>query len=365
MKNKNKAKIIIFCIILLLIILCVGTYIFLNKKTIVFKEKYLTMEYGTKFDYVNSIEKLNPTDIEIIYPDIEVKEVGTYNLIFQCIVNGKKHEQNQTFVVKDTKIPNVILKNKKTVEVIQNSNYDFSANISEIKNFDEDAKKNKQKLSESEYKKMKKKITETRNEIANRVISSKDDIKVYDISNNCLIYTTNLDLSNIGNYEVKVLAVDSNYNYDEVEWKIKVVKPGQIVNSGGSVVCSYPNDNIQFNDAYVTDYTETYYYDENKIVSSIDFVTIMTFKDSYDTNENITLLMESINSSYKDYSNYKGVIVTVTNEGNKVITKINVDMNQYDHQKNELKILEKGKQGNIKIVNVVEKMKNQASCELY
>lgn len=365
-KSKNKKTMFAGLVIFFVVILVIIYFLFFKTKTVIyFNEKYLSLEYGETLDYKKTIESVNPKDAKITYPDIEVKEVGRYKLTFAYSINGKNGIQEQEFVVKDTKLPSVILKNKKTVEVLENSQYDLFANIDEYKNLSEEALANKQQVNDKEYTKIKKQIKKQNEKVLNREITKKEDIKSSDIMNNGILFTTDFDITKKETYKIKMLFIDENYNSYEQEWKIKVVEAGQIVNSGGTVSCVYPNENLQMNEAYTTDYREVYTYDTNKLVSSLNFITKMTFKDDYDTDANINDLVNEINSKYNKYNDYKGVSVNVEPTSTEVTTNIIIDFNEYDLKNDPLKILEVKDSGKVKIENVVDKLKDKATCELH
>lgn len=364
--NKNKKILFTGLVIFLILILIIIYMLFFKTRDIIkFNEKYLSVEYGEVLDYQKLIESVDPENAKIEYPDLEIKEVGTYHLTFTYNVDGKKGTQTVDVVVKDTKLPKVKIKNEKTVEVMINSEYDVFANISEIENLSDEAKQNRQLVTDDEYKKYKKQIDEQNKLIGEREISNKDDIKESDIIKNCILYNSNLDISKEGNYNIKMLFVDENYNIEEESWKVKVVPTGQIVNSGGTVSCKYPNDSLQTNEAYTTDYSEVYIYDESKLVSLSKFITTMTFNEDYDTDDNVNSLVNAINSKYESYKKYEGVTVEVIPSATNVTTNIIVDFSSYDLKNDPLNILEKKDSGKVKIENVVNNLKDKATCELY
>lgn len=364
--NKNK-KLLLSCLVIFFIVFIIIIYMlfFKTKEIIKFNENYLSIEYGEVLDYQKLIKSVDPENAKIEFPDIEVKEVGTYHLTFAYNVDGKKGTQTIDVVVKDTKLPKVKIKNEKTVEVLVNSDYDIFTNISEIKNLSDQAKENRILISEDEYKKYKKQISEQNKLIGEREISNKKDIKESDVIKNCILYTSDFDASREGSYNIKMLFVDENYNVEEESWKIKVVPAGQIVNSGGTVSCVYPNDSLQTNEAYTTDYSEVYIYDESKLVSLSKFITTMTFKEDYDTDENINSLVSAINNKYDSYKKYEGVTIEVIPSATNVTTNIIVDFNSYDLENDPLNILEVKDSGKVKIENIINKFKDKATCELH
>lgn len=362
---KNRKILLSIMVIFLIIILIVIYMLFFKTREIIkFNENYFSVEYGEVLDYQKLIKSVDPENAKIEFPDIEIKEVGTYHLTFNYTVDGKEENQTIDVVVKDTKLPKVKIKNKKTVEVLVNSEYDVFSNVSEILNLSDEAKQNRQLITSDEYKKIKKQISKQNKLISEREIANKNDIKKSDVKKNCILYTSDLDITKEGNYNIKMLFVDDNYNVEEESWKIKVVPAGQIVNSGGTVSCVYPNDSLQTNEAYTTDYSEIYIYDENKLVSLSKFITTMTFKEDYDTDENINSLVSAINSKYESYKNYDGVTVEVVPSATNVTTNILVDFSSYDLKNDPLNILEVKDSGKVKIENVVNKVKDKATCEL-
>lgn len=363
---KNKKILFSIMVIFLMIILIVIYMLFFKTREIIkFNENYFSVEYGEVLDYQKLIKSVDPENAKIEFPDIEIKEVGTYHLTFNYTVDGKEGNQTIDVVVKDTKLPKVKIKNEKTVEVLVNSEYDVFSNVSEILNLSDEAKQNRQLITSDEYKKIKKQISKQNKLINEREIANENDIKKSDVIKNCILYTSDLDITKEGNYNIKMLFVDDNYNVEEESWKIKVVPAGQIVNSGGTVSCVYPNDSLQTNEAYTTDYSEIYIYDENKLVSLSKFITTMTFKEDYDTDENINSLVSAINSKYESYKNYDGVTVEVVPSATNVTTNILVDFSSYDLKNDPLNILEVKDSGKVKIENVVNKVKDKATCELH
>lgn len=366
MNKKTKKYLIIIggAIALIAIIILLIKFFFATNNPITFKEKYLEIEYGKTIALKDTIESIDDKNAKIIFPDIELKEVGNYDLIFVIEENGKKIEQEQTFVVKDTKLPKIDLKITETLEVNQNSTYDIFNNVKEYKNLSDIAINDKVKVDDKTYKETKKQIEKQEEVIANREIKSKKDIKSSNIKSNYIMYTTDYDATKEGTYSFKVLAVDENYHSDEVSFKVKVVPAGQLVNSGGVVSCVFNKENLQSSKAYETNYTEWYSYDQNLLVNKLDFITEMKFSEDYNTAENMQSLVDAINKKYGDYIKEKGISVEVSTTNDSVITKIGVDFDVYSVVEDHLNLLESKKEGKVKVKSVIDKLKDKAVCEI-
>ncbi|NCC70814.1 hypothetical protein EOM09_04480 [bacterium] len=251
------------------------------------------------------------------------------------------------------------------MEVLVNSQYDIFANIESYQNLSEEAKLNRNIVTSKEYKKIKKAIEDKNIKINERVITKKSDIKDTKIFNNGILYKTDLNLQQEGKYKITMLFVDENFNIDEKDWIIEVKPSGQLVNSGGTVTCEYPNSIFQNNEAYTVQYFEVYTYDENKLVTSSSFNMNMTFNEDYDTNDNVNNLINEINKKYESYMKQTGVVVNIQPTNDSVSTSIVIDFNAYDIKNDPLNLLESKNTGKLKIDKIIEKNKDKAVCNLH
>ncbi len=366
MDTKIKNRVLILVGIFVVAVVCFFAFqlFFSKNEPITFKEKYNDIEYGETVALKDTIEKVDPENAKIKFPDVELKEVGTYYLTFLVESDGKEIEQEKEFVVKDTAFPKITLKNEKTVEVPLNKQYDLFANVKEYKNLSDAAKQDKVAVDEKTFKATKKQIEKQEEVIANREIRSKKDIKENKIKNNYILYTTNYDVTKEGTYTITALAVDENYHSEQFSWKIKVVPNGQLVNSGGLVTCTFNKDELQTSKAYETSYLENYIYDENLLVSKLEFVTQMQFNEDYNTTDNMQSLIDAIDKKYGSYKDKEGISVNVTTSNDSVITTITVDFNTYSVKEDPLQLLESKKNGKVKMASVIDKLKEKAVCEI-
>lgn len=363
-KIDKKYKIVIF---VLLFTIFIGIIYFVTKPTIRFKDEYKTIEYGTEYNYEDMIESVKPKDAEIIYPEFKATEVGKYTLTFQFKKGDKIYEKDFSFVIEDSRKPKLTLyfKDESIQTRLNDTNVDLLANIHLIENVNESVLSNKVKLSEDEYNLLKEEINETCNKIKVREISSLEDIEEYDILKNGIFYTTDIDLTTVGNYSMKVMVVDENYNLVETEWMIDVVESDKLLNSGGSVSCEYKGSDLSGNEAYSITSIENYKYNPFKLVSKYEIITIMTFSDDYDTDDNISLMKKELENKYSLYQEYDGVSVTISSENNIVKTSISVDFELYDREIDVLNILKNKDNSDIDMQTVINSAdENQYICTI-
>lgn len=337
---KNKKNIIVVVCALVFVILSIILF-FIFRPNIKFKDDFKVIEYGTEYTYEDMIESVNPKDAKIIYPDFSATEVGNYKLTFNFKKGDKEYKDTFSFRVEDTSKPKVTLyfKDENIKVRLNDKNVDVLANIHYIENLSEGAFNNKVRLEKDEFITLIKKAKELNKEINEREITSKEDIKEYDVQKNGIYYTTDLDVTNIGTYSMRACVIDENYNIVDLQWEFEVVESDQLLNSGGRVSCTYKGEDLVDTEAYSTSSIENYKYTPFKLVSYYEIITTMSFSDDYDTEDNIYLMMDELRNKYGVYNEIKGVTVSINHNDNVVTTSIAIDFNKYDKKKDELGVL--------------------------
>lgn len=338
MKKIEKNKILMYAIIGVSIFLILS---FIFRPNIKFTNTLKLIEYGSTYSYEQMIESIHPKDAEIMYPEFQATEVGNYNLAFKFKKGNKTYSKNYKFTIKDTTTPLLTLYFiDESVKVrLNDTNIDLLANLHIIENLSVEACANRVRLNEEEFDTLIKDVREVNTIINTREITKQEDIKTYDVSKNGIFYTTDLDVTKVGSYTMRVFVIDENYNGVETQWTFDVVESDQLLNSGGRVTCTYNGDDLSGTEAYSVLSIENYKYDPFRLVTEYEIVTKMTFSDDYDTDENIELMLNDLNTNYGVYKSIEGVTVSIYNQGNVVITSIKIDLLKYNKEEDSLGIL--------------------------
>lgn len=211
-------------------------------------DKKTTIEYGTEvdFDLLSTLVTSNKKDTNIIFQsDVEYNEVGIYDiqaLGYLKDSNNDKADATLDFTIKieDTVLPTLKIKDaKKTKEVEYGSTINIKSYIDEA--YDEVGKE-KKPIEENEVlskDKFEERLTETetakekinKRKVGKVVVSSEEtkaENTQLSAKTNYLLATHNIDTSKPGEYEIKVVAVDSNYNVsDTATIKVKILEEGK------------------------------------------------------------------------------------------------------------------------------------------
>ncbi len=343
-------------------------YIKVSSYGITFNESKTNIQYGEEFSYDDVILEVTPEGANVIYPDIEIKEVGVYDLSFTYIHHNKEKEVKQVIRVVDTIGPQFELKLEESVpiEIRINTAFNPFSTISDVKNmpsFDVAAYPSFELLTEDEYLKRINELDEAHNKINNRIIKTGTEIEEIKTANNTYFYKTNLDNTTVGTYSTDICAVDSNYNYVTLTKEITVVEANQYLNIGGSVVCDY-DEAILEDDAYHLDYKETYNYDEHKLLQSAHFNSLMTFNNEFNTVANIQTLYNASFDKFNSYNVIAGVGATVNTTDNGVTIDVYIDFKVYDKTNDPLSIVKTEGKGEIDIASIIQTITN-ATCTIY
>lgn len=354
-KLKNNKKILIILAAVLIFILSVSLYLSF-RPNIKFNESFEEIEYGTEYEYKDMVMSVQPKDAVVEYPEFKATEVGNYSLTFHFTKDNKTHSKNFNFKIVDTKKPKLTLYfiDENIKIKINDSSADILSNIHVIENFSVEGLSNKIKLSEEDYNAFVEDVKETNVLINEREITKEEDIHRYDISKNGIFYTTDLDVTKLGVYTIKVCVVDENYNSVETQWLIEVVDNDELLNSGGSVSCTYEGDDLQGSEAYSVRSIENYKYTPFRVVSEYEIITEMSFNDDYVLDDNIKLMMSELQNNYGSYNDLEGVTVSITNYKNIVTTSIKINFELYDRKKDPLDILANNSKSEIDMQSILD-----------
>lgn len=360
MKN-NKIKMIIGCVVSILIL--VAVFYFLNvtqNKEITFKSEYDEIEFGTKVEYKDLIDTLEDEKATVTYPEGEIREVGTYNVVYKYKTGKEKEKEiEHSFKVVDTQAPEMTLYiTDKTVKVSLNEEaYDPLANIKKIVNMSDEAIANRVNVTPKELNKVIEGLEEAKEKVDSQIVTEK--LAEVNTPRNTILYSLEEKTSKKETYTVvKAIAIDENYNASEVlEWKFTKVEGGKLLNSGGKVSCDFVGE-IPEETAYTTTIREEYIYNPLKLVEKYDLITTMTFKEEFDTEKNRDALSGAIAGKYETYKEEKGITVTINADIKQVVTTISVNFKEYDLEKDILNVLVKKDGSYVKMQSVLDSAEN-------
>ncbi len=337
--NNKKKGLIISIIIVLIIIVGIVVYNFF-KVDINFNNENTLFQYGEEFNYEDIIQSTNPSDVEIEYSDIEIGEVGVYDLSFTANAYGQTVTKKFKFQIVDTIVPDVTVKYKdEIIEVNQGRIYDPSSNISEIEGLSEEGSKNFEALDNEQFDARVNEVENAYISINERVIGDDGKIESIEAKKDYIFYTTNFDPNIIGEYEINYVFVDSNYNYLEYTQKINTVSPNEVVNTGGHVVCNYP---IMTEDrgAVSNILVESYTYNEDELIIGANAINTTSLSSDFQTADNLRILQEQLNTTFAIYQNVEGVSISFSTSGYTITTNIVIDYIAYDKVTDPLELLE-------------------------
>ncbi|MDQ0359589.1 hypothetical protein [Breznakia pachnodae] len=211
-------------------------------------DKKTTIEYGTEvdFDLLSTLVTSNKKDTNITFQsDVEYSEVGIYDIQALGYLKDSNNDNADatldfTIKIEDTVLPTLKIKDaKKTKEVEYGSTINIKSYIDEAydkvgeekKPIEENEVLSKDKYEErlTETKTAKEKINKRK---VGKVVVSSEETKAENMQlsakANYLLATHDIDTSKPGEYEIKVVAVDSNYNVSDIaNIKVKVLEEGK------------------------------------------------------------------------------------------------------------------------------------------
>ena len=260
---KNK-KIMIGVTIVVILCACIGGYFIydnhkkqeiINKMSITFNEVN-EIEYGTK-DYdvkKELVKEVNNATLKGI-PKIDTSKIGKQTLKFVLTQNGLVKEIEYQVNIKDTKAPEITLK-ENTIEITVNDEFSIYDNIESVKDpIDGDITLNEDvlelnKKATGDYNNLDKqnikddtKVAEkSLNEFLIEDIQDKEEKNLY--LKNCYYIEGNVDVAKVGEYKINVVAVDKNGLKSTKEFTINVKEKEieQPVNSGANYISNGSNN---------------------------------------------------------------------------------------------------------------------------
>lgn len=238
---KNK-KVIIGVTVIVLIICGVGGYYVYDtnrkntirdKMTITFTDvkeiEYGIKDYNVKKELIKSVENADIKEIS----ELDTFKVGEQTITILLANNDVEKTIDHKIKIVDTKAPIISLETENK-DLIVNDEYDFKANIKEVKDeVDGTIELNKEalkinKTAAEEYNKIKKDDINEDTKLAEKSI---DDFLIEDIEGkeeknlylkNCYYIDGNVDVTTVGEYTIKVVAVDKNGLKSEKDFKVTV-----------------------------------------------------------------------------------------------------------------------------------------------
>lgn len=211
-------------------------------------DKKTTIEYGTEvdFDLLSTLVTSNKDGTNITFQsDVEYSEVGIYDIQALGYLNDSDSDKADatldfTIKIEDTVLPTLKIKNaKKEKEVEYGSTINIKSyiekaydKVGDVENPIEENEvlsidKFEERLTETET--AKEKINKRK---VGKVVVSSEETKAENtqstIKSNYLLATHDIDTSKPGEYKIKVVAVDVNYNVsDTATIKVKVLEEGK------------------------------------------------------------------------------------------------------------------------------------------
>ena len=188
--------------------------------------EYGTKNYDVEKELVKEVKNAKIKDI----PEIDTMKVGEQTLNFVIVKDNLEKEVEYKINIKDTKIPEIKLKNN-SIEITVNDKFDIKSNIESVKDpidgnisFNKDALEINKKATD-EYNKLKKEDINKDTKVADRLISDflledKEEKNLY--LKDCYYIESDVDTTKTGKYSVKIIAVDKNGLKSISEYKVTV-----------------------------------------------------------------------------------------------------------------------------------------------
>lgn len=197
-----------------------------------------TLEYGKEYK-VEDIFKASKKDTKIeTNLTIDTKLVGEYEVKIKAVNKEEKKEEVKKVIVKDTKKPKITFLQdiKKTFDVPLHSEFDIAGNLDECKD-EVDANINKiEVLDVTQFDELQKTIKNSNSDLLKRKFKSEEEItkaKEETKENTMCIYiASTIDVTVPGEYAIKTMAIDSNYNITSKQYKVKVLNDSESVKEG-------------------------------------------------------------------------------------------------------------------------------------
>lgn len=363
----KKPRILSITIALIVIVPIVVYLVITSTYGIIFVEEMTYVEYGDEVVFENLVEGVKPEKATITYPDLEITEVGVYDLTFSYSYGNKVKEQRYVIRVIDTQGPQIVLKleEDEAIEIALDTEFSPFIAIEEIlymPEFEEDSYPECTLLTDEEYDQRIEELNVAYDAITQRVIDNTGEYENIEVENNVYFYKTDLDVTTVGSYTMELCVVDSNYNYVTLTKEIKVMEPNSYLNTGGKVVCQYID--LPETDAYTITYYETYEYDIYKLVTTARLYTKMVFDSDYDTTENMTTLYKASVEKFEVYNDYDGVETSIVSYDGYITVDVYIDFSTYDKEEDPLSVMQSNGTGEIKITTLIEG-KTDANCTIY
>lgn len=212
-----------------------------------------TLEYGSTYDPY-TLFGINPDENIEFSMNVNTNVVGKYQVEW---IRGEEKVVKEV-QVKDTALPDVVLTLDFTTQLLMNSTFDPLANIESITDSVDGAITNIRVVSAEEFESIEKHMEELKETCLNQVFKTEEEIQTF-VNNReqggFAVVKSEVDASTLGEYNVEVMVIDSNYNRSYKDFTIEVVEEitdedTEAVGAGGSsfeVPVETPNNPQQSN----------------------------------------------------------------------------------------------------------------------
>lgn len=245
LKHKNTKIILGLVVIAMTIAFIFATYVYsenqrkekiLNAMTITFDAEKSQIEYGSELEVKDLIKESNGGEIKD-YPNLDTKKVGETTLTFVLEKSDLTKNFNFKVIVADSKAPEITFASD-SKELSVNDEFDIKSNITSVKDIvDGDIAENvdAEKINTEatkQYNELKKENINDDTKVVDKKINEflietvkSEDQKVETTTlflKNCYYVSGNVDTTTVGEYPIKVVAVDTNGIKCEKEYIISV-----------------------------------------------------------------------------------------------------------------------------------------------
>lgn len=184
--SKHKLVVGIVCSIIVIAIMVIVWFIKEQQNSIHFELQDTVIEYGEDVNTVDWIRKAS-TNATGVTTELDTKTLGDVEAEFHACIDDRCTNVIQTITIKDTKAPEIKLKEKE-VELELAEEFDVASIIESVKDpIDGDIKFSEQQVEKDGY-----------------------------------YFVSDVDTTNVGEYKVTIIAIDKNGNKAEKECKVIV-----------------------------------------------------------------------------------------------------------------------------------------------
>ena len=195
-------------------------------------QKVSIVEYGEDMEKLTLFEYTNSNRTPKLSVNLDSKIVGTY--VIEVKVDDLSINKN--IIVKDTKSPIIELVQdvNEVYEIPLNSEFNLVGNIQKISDEVDGDLTTIDIVSGEEYEQIKMEVATYKEKINNYNFKTTDEInkvrKAERQRNMYSLVSSNINTNESGEYEIKILAIDYNFNSSEIFYKVRVLNEGETIN---------------------------------------------------------------------------------------------------------------------------------------